>query len=92
MINRSENEFYISVYYEKRSDGGVRVSSVDVPGFVLSHQDAGLVFKDIEPALETILSEMLCKKVRVTLPSSINVKAKPEIEEKGTLKYVAIAA
>lgn len=46
----------IMLTFEKREDGGLRVHSDDVPGFVLSHSDCDLVFADIEPALQTILS------------------------------------
>lgn len=92
MITHSEHEFYISVYYEKRPDGGVRISSVDVPGFVLSHHNAELVFKDVEPALEVILSEMLGKSVRVRLPRKVKTSGAPEIQDSGTLNYVAMAA
>ena len=98
VIASSKTEFNISVYFERRADGGMRVSSVDVPGFVLSHPDADLVFQDVVPALETIVSEMIGKQVRVTLPSNIRARKSENnvIEipksESGTLNYVAIAA
>jgi hypothetical protein len=46
-------------------DGGLRVWSADLPGFVLSHSDCEAVFADIGPALETILSDLLGSHVRV---------------------------
>jgi hypothetical protein len=49
----------ISLVFERREDDGLRVYSDDVPGFVLSHEDAAKVFADLKPALETILGEML---------------------------------
>ena len=55
----------VSLTFEKREDGGLRVWSSDVPGFVLSHSDCEAVFADIGPALETILSELLGAPVRV---------------------------
>lgn len=55
----------LSLTFEKREDGGLRVWSEDVPGFVLSHSDCEAVFGDIQPALETILSEMLAATVKV---------------------------
>lgn len=49
----------IVVVFETRSDGGLRVYSDDVPGFMLSHQDASAVMRDVQPALEQIISAML---------------------------------
>jgi hypothetical protein len=51
--------------FEKREDGGLRVYSEDVPGFILSHKDCHLAFSDVKEALEKILSEVLS--VRVTV-------------------------
>jgi len=51
--------------FEKREDGGLRVYSEDVPGFILSHNDCNLAFSDIKEALETILSERLSARVTV---------------------------
>jgi hypothetical protein len=55
----------VNVIFERREDGGLSVSSPDVAGFILSHWDADLVLADIQPALETILSERLSRKVTV---------------------------
>jgi hypothetical protein len=55
----------VSLIFEKREDGGLRVWSDDVPGFVLSHSDCEAVFADIAPALETIITEILGAPVRV---------------------------
>lgn len=46
----------IRISIEGRADGGLRVWSDDVPGFVLSHSDASAVLRDIGPALDEILS------------------------------------
>jgi hypothetical protein len=48
----------IVVIYERRHDGGLRVYSDDVPGFLLSHKDRDAVLKDVIPALEGILSDL----------------------------------
>jgi hypothetical protein len=56
----------ILVVFENRSDGGLRVYCDDVPGFMLSHPDASAVMRDVKPALETILSEMIGVRVTVT--------------------------
>ncbi|TIQ35982.1 MAG: hypothetical protein E5X48_11190 [Mesorhizobium sp.] len=61
---------HVSVIFEKRPDGGLRVSSPDVPGFRLSHSNPALITADIIPALETIIGETVGKAVRVTMASS----------------------
>jgi len=62
----------ILVRFERRADGGLRVYSEDVPGFVLSHANANSVLSDVKPALEGILSHMF--------------KARVEVEPLGTLR------
>jgi hypothetical protein len=57
--------FKVIVLFERRSDGGLRAYSDDVPGFVLSHSDPLAVIADIKPALERILSHMFEGKVVV---------------------------
>lgn len=59
----------VCVVFEKRSDGGLRVSSPDVPGFRLSHSDPALVTADIIPALETIIGAFVGRPVRVRMKS-----------------------
>ena len=71
----------LSLTFEKREDGGLRVWSEDVPGFVLSHSDCEAVFSDIRPALETILSEMLSAAVRVDPLESL----REDLEDRGIL-------
>lgn len=59
-IDRTGNRaFSLTVTFERREDGGLRVFSDDVPGFVLSHSDADAVLADVKPTLEGILSSML---------------------------------
>ena len=60
----------ISVVFENRPDGGLRVYSDDVPGFMLSHPNADAVMADVEPALKTIISAMVGAPVTVTLIGS----------------------
>lgn len=55
----------ISVVFENRPDGGIRVYSDDVPGFVLSHADKTAFLSDVRPALETIIGEMVGYKVLI---------------------------
>jgi hypothetical protein len=61
----------VSVVFEKRPDGGLRVSSPDVPGFRLSHSSPALVTADIIPALETIIGEMVGRPVRVRMAGKL---------------------
>jgi hypothetical protein len=49
----------IVVVFENRSDGGLRAYSDDVPGFILSHADAAAVMRDVKPALEVIIADMV---------------------------------
>ena len=55
----------VVVTLEDREDGGVRAYSEDIPGFLLSNSDPVAVLKDIEPALEEILSYRLKRPVIV---------------------------
>lgn len=55
----------VLVQFERRPDGGLRASSEDVPGFVLSHANADSVLSDVKPALEGILSHLLKARVEV---------------------------
>jgi hypothetical protein len=78
----------ISVVFENRSDGGLRVYSDDVPGFMLSHPDADAVMRDVEPALKTIISEMVGAPVTVTLVGSRPIPGFPK-EARETKEYEA---
>jgi hypothetical protein len=49
----------IVVVFETRQDGGLRVYSDDVPGFMLSHPDYDAVMRDVQPALEQIIGSMV---------------------------------
>jgi hypothetical protein len=75
----------LNLIFEKREDGGLRVSSDDVPGFVLSNSDCEAVFADIRPALETILSEMFSGTVRVGPLESI----REDLQDRGILPVYA---
>ena len=55
----------IVVTFEGREDGGLRADSDDVPGFVLSHFDPDAVLRNVKPALEGILSNLLKEPVAV---------------------------
>lgn len=54
----------VVIRVQRRSDGGLRVWSDDVPGLVLSNKDPQKVLADIKPALEAILSEAFGCKVQ----------------------------
>src|ERR1700726_347753 len=66
--------FKVVVVLERRSDGGLRAYSDDVPGFVLSNSDPASVIADIKPALEGILAHMLDGKVVVEELSRLREK------------------
>lgn len=74
--------FKVVITFERRDDGGLRVWSDDVPGFVLSHHDTDAVIGDIAPALETILSARLGGHV-VAQPL---VNLKDELERSGVVE------
>lgn len=67
----------IWVTFEKRPDGGLRVSSPDVPGFRLSHSNPALVTADIIPALETIIGEFIGRPVRVRMATRLSLPEQP---------------
>jgi hypothetical protein len=81
-----------------REDGGLRVYSAALPGFVLSHSEARMVLRDVEPALAFMLSEMYSTQVVVERLTDIAA----ELEDSGvidplpsrpeTLEYVARSA
>lgn len=84
----------VGVVFERRSDGGMRVYSQDVPGFVLSHSDPELVAADVIPALETIIGEMVGQRVRVTLESAWrDTGPMPRLrQDRESVEYVASLA
>lgn len=57
--------FKVTVCFESRPDGGLRVYSDDVPGLVLSSMDVDGVLEDVTEALKFILSERLNAQVEV---------------------------
>lgn len=90
MANTGPEFGRISVVFEDRSDGGLRVYSDDVPGFVLSHPNADAVMADVEPALKVILSEMLGTPVTVRFVESHSNALGRAIRE--TREYEALRA
>lgn len=48
----------IGVRVENREDGGIRVSSSDLPGLVLSGKERTKVLASIDPAARAILQKM----------------------------------
>jgi hypothetical protein len=80
----------IVVIFERREDGGLRVFSDDVPGFVLSHSDPRAVLDDVKPALERMLLHILGKDVVVSELSRLNQKIVEPIPPER--EYAAFAA
>ena len=54
MAQRADQYLKVTVTFERRDDGGLRVWSDDVPGLLLSNPDANAVIGDVIPALETL--------------------------------------
>ena len=67
----SDRSFKVTVTFEQRPDGGLRVWSEDVPGLTLSSRDVEGVIADIPVAIATILSHMLNAKIDVTPLSNL---------------------
>jgi hypothetical protein len=61
----STGTFKVTVCFEARPDGGLRVYSDDVPGLVLSSMDVDGVLEDVTEALKYILSERFNAQVDV---------------------------
>lgn len=49
----------VTLFFEKRDDGGLCVYSNDVPGLVISSKDHHAVFADLGPALEELLKPII---------------------------------
>lgn len=85
----------VTVTFESRPGGGLRVWSDDVPGLVLSHSDVDAVLEDVKSALEVILSERLCASIEVKPLANVReVLEKNGIVSKGSFvpgpkEYVA---
>lgn len=77
----------ITVMFERREDGGLRVYSDDVPGFMLSHSNAGLLLGDVQPALEGILSHIYGQPVRTVLIGDL----RDELEHAGVIDPAPVA-
>jgi hypothetical protein len=63
--------FRVTVCFESRPDGGLRVWSDDVPGLVLSHPNVDDVLEDVTEALKVILSHKLNAEIDVQPPHEI---------------------
>jgi hypothetical protein len=55
----------ITVHFERRDDGGLRIWSDDLPGLNLSHRDPALALDDVKFALEGLITDMLGERVSV---------------------------
>jgi hypothetical protein len=58
MASQFPQECGLIVRFEPREDGGLIATCDQVPNFYLSHSDAKVVWADVIPALEAILSPM----------------------------------
>ncbi|OJU66338.1 MAG: hypothetical protein BGO05_11870 [Rhizobiales bacterium 63-7] len=55
----NDHPFKITVCFEERPGGGLRVWSEDIPGLVLSSSSVDRVLEDVKAALEAIISHDL---------------------------------
>lgn len=55
----------VTVRFVKRDDGGLQAFCEAVPGFCLSGKDRSAVFRDVIPAIETLVAHNLDVKVEV---------------------------
>ncbi|MDK8874395.1 hypothetical protein [Paracoccus sp. SSJ] len=58
-------EFKVSVIFEQREDGGLRVYSDDVPGLILSSANIDGLLDDVPAVLSACLSHTLGKQITV---------------------------
>ena len=85
--------FILTVNFERREDGGLRVSCNGLPGFNLSGGDATAVLADVEPALSTILTEMYGVPMRVERAQDFEYSGQgTTFPESGPKGYVGVSA
>ncbi len=65
MITNRKFKEKVTVRFKKREDGGLQAFCETVPGFCLSGADRAAVFRDVIPALETLVAHNLDVKVEV---------------------------
>lgn len=65
MIVDREFKAKVTVHFVKRDDGGLQAICDEVPGFCLSGKDPSAVYRDVIPALETLVRHNLDITVKV---------------------------
>lgn len=65
MKKKTERSFKVTVCFEQRPDGGLRVWSDDVPGLVLSSTDIDGVLADVTSTLGVMLSHLMNTDIEV---------------------------
>lgn len=93
MASRPQGPFVIEVTFERREGGGLRAYCDNVPGFLLSHENADAVLADVEPALEAILSAMYEMPVRVRKAEQVGLERDPVMPAHlcGPKQYVGLS-
>jgi hypothetical protein len=84
----------ITVHFERREDGGLRVWSDDLPGLHLSHRNPELVLDDVRRAIGVLLTDKLGERVSVEPLVGIREALLPEAikvpqESAGVREYVS---
>lgn len=80
----TDRSFKITVCFESRPDGGLRVFSDEVPGLVLSHTNIDGVLEDVTEAIKVILSHRL--KASIDVKPLENIRE--ALEENGIVKPI----
>ena len=80
MITEREFKDKVTVQFIRRDDGGLQARCDSVPGFYLSGADASAVYRDVIPALETLVRRNMDIPVRVypLRPGVYQLEEKPD--------------
>ena len=65
MLTHREFKDKVTVHFSRREDGGLKATCEALPGFYLSGGDPSAVYRDVIPALETLVLRNLDIRVRV---------------------------
>src|SRR5215468_7375473 len=96
-VTHRDQSIKVTVHFERREDGGLTVWSDDLPGLTLSNRDPALVLKDVKPAIEGLVTDILGKRVRVEPLVALHEVLHPETTVKpdipsGVREYVSKVA
>jgi hypothetical protein len=92
-MTRAGYDIKIVVDFFQREDGGLRATSPDVPGLVLSAADPDAVLQDLAPAIEHImkLNHGLDVEMRPLTPARQYLESKGVIKPTGQIEHMEFA-